>query len=251
MFKGTAAATLGCDLQLRSAGCFGLRCFSCQLFALLDTSAHVKKGEPPSICTSLASPGARRKASTSDGVENCGSLVSNLVLTSTVRDRVGSTWRRRVRGAWQQHQTESIDGQHGPQHLSLLCGCLRACCGHHQSALLRQLIVSSCRGLPVAAAVTHLHHCPASCGIVPVAGVLQAKDDVLLQHSSTSQKKSNTSCLMAVCSPAHGCICSTRPQPTDASAIWWNFSCSQCGWLIPGNQPKCESRAAPAASSSA
>jgi len=36
------------------------------------------------------SPGAFRKASTSDGVLNCGMRVSSLVLTSTVRDNVGS-----------------------------------------------------------------------------------------------------------------------------------------------------------------
>lgn len=40
---------------------------------------------------SLVSPGACRKASTSEGVLNWGMRVSSFVLTSTVRDRVGST----------------------------------------------------------------------------------------------------------------------------------------------------------------
>lgn len=53
--------------------------------------AHVKNGEPPSMDESSATPDAARCVSTSAGVANCGILVSSLVLTRTVRDRVGST----------------------------------------------------------------------------------------------------------------------------------------------------------------
>lgn len=74
---------------------------SMPLAATLGSSrtAYVKKGEPPSICTSFASPGALRNASTSDGVLNWGKRVSNFVLTRTVRDRVGSTCRHIVKDA--------------------------------------------------------------------------------------------------------------------------------------------------------
>lgn len=56
-------------------------------------ATHVKKGVPPSMLRSLVRPGACRKASTSLCVLNCGMRVSSLVLTSTVRDREGSTCR--------------------------------------------------------------------------------------------------------------------------------------------------------------
>lgn len=66
-------------------------CCGMQSNDISAADAHVKNGDPPSICTSMAKPGAFKNASTSDGVLNWGSRVSNLVLTSTVRERVGST----------------------------------------------------------------------------------------------------------------------------------------------------------------
>jgi hypothetical protein len=60
--------------------------------------SHVKKGLPPSISNSSPAdkPGARRNASTSAAVLNCGRRVSNLVETRTVRLRLGSTCRVKV-----------------------------------------------------------------------------------------------------------------------------------------------------------
>eukprot|EP00955_Chlamydomonas_euryale_P057716 356876-Chlamydomonas_euryale.AAC.1 len=53
---------------------------------------HVKKGPAPSGPPQHPSntPPARRKTSTSAPRANCGSLVSNFVDTTTVRDSVGS-----------------------------------------------------------------------------------------------------------------------------------------------------------------
>jgi hypothetical protein len=53
----------------------------------------VKNGEPPKMEVSSARAGGRRKRSMSSARENCGSRVSNLVDTTTVRRRSGSTCR--------------------------------------------------------------------------------------------------------------------------------------------------------------
>jgi hypothetical protein len=51
---------------------------------------HVKKGEPPSMEGSSWRPGGCRNSSTSCPRANCGMRVSSLVLTTTVRCRLGS-----------------------------------------------------------------------------------------------------------------------------------------------------------------
>eukprot|EP00882_Tetradesmus_deserticola_P033632 GHRQ01038436.1.p1 GENE.GHRQ01038436.1~~GHRQ01038436.1.p1 ORF type:complete len:125 (+),score=7.37 GHRQ01038436.1:300-674(+) len=98
---------------------------------------HVKNGDPPSICTSFASPGARRNASTSEGVENCGSLVSNLVLTSTVRDRVGSTCGTQVR-RYSSDIYAGQDQQHTPTRHVIVCTCVCVRTGHLALLMLAQ-----------------------------------------------------------------------------------------------------------------
>lgn len=136
----------------------------------------MKKGAPPSICASPATASAARCISTSAGVANWGMRVSSFVDTSTVRVRLGSTWGRREGSdtvlvdlsvslwASRQRQQKAL-GSKLPFVLAESC-CL-------------QSLQHTAQSVSQGGEGTHLHHGAARRRIVPVAGVLQAQDDVL------------------------------------------------------------------------